>query len=117
MEPLKKIAGAGAAWEGNQDQEPEPLEKKSGAGARATKKFDGSPALFERYHKYKLGKDLISFTFRSIYLYIHGRSGKKKKGARIPLPNCVYLLVRYIGILYLHFMIFNIMVSKNYIIT
>ena len=39
----KKIpgAGAGAAWEKN--QEPEPLEKKWGAGA--AKKFAGSPAL------------------------------------------------------------------------
>ena len=40
---LKKIPGAGAAWEKN--QEPEPLEKKSGAGAGAAKKFAGSPAL------------------------------------------------------------------------
>ena len=38
----KKIPGAGAAWEKN--QEPEPLEKKSGAGA--AKKFAGSPAQF-----------------------------------------------------------------------
>ena len=39
----KKIQGAGAAWEKN--QEPEPLEKKSGAGAGAEKKIAGSPAL------------------------------------------------------------------------
>ena len=37
----KKIPGAGAAWEKN--QEPEPLEKKSGDGA--AKKFAGSPAM------------------------------------------------------------------------
>ena len=37
----KKIPGAGAAWEKN--QEPEPLEKKSGAGA--AQKFAVSPAL------------------------------------------------------------------------
>ena len=37
----KKIPGAGAAWEKN--QEPEPLEKKSGAGA--AKKIAGSSAL------------------------------------------------------------------------
>ena len=39
----KKIPGAGAAWEKNQEPEPEPLEKKSGDGA--AKKFAGSPAL------------------------------------------------------------------------
>ena len=41
-EPLEKIkTGAGAAWEKNQESEPEPLEKKSGAA----KKFACSPAL------------------------------------------------------------------------
>ena len=42
----KKIPGAGAAWEKNQEPEPEPLEKKSGDGA--AKKFAGSPALEDR---------------------------------------------------------------------
>ena len=43
----KKIAGAGATWEKNQELEPKLLEKKSGAvaGAGAAKKFTGSPAL------------------------------------------------------------------------
>ena len=43
----KKIPGAWAAWEKN--QEPEPLEKKS--GAVATKKFVGSPALIKEERK------------------------------------------------------------------
>ena len=46
-EPLeKKIPGAGAraAWEKNQQPEPELLVKKAEAGARAAKKFAGSPA-------------------------------------------------------------------------
>ena len=41
----KKIPGAGAALEKN--EEPEPLEKKSGDGA--AKKFAGSPALYIIY--------------------------------------------------------------------
>ena len=44
------LLGAGAAWNKNQEPEPEPLRKKSGAGA--AKKIAGSSALLEdKKHK------------------------------------------------------------------
>ena len=61
----KKIPGAGADWEKNQEPEPgpKPLEKKSGAGAGAAKKFAGSPALIEIVKKLFLWQNFYVFQY------------------------------------------------------